>query len=326
MINVELNILPMKSGDCIHLRFGGKSKWYNIVIDSGPAGCTGKFRSLLKQIEKSKEVIDLMCFTHIDDDHIKGAERVFSSGNFNPKIIKEIWINLPLEKNIVEEKNGSYTPLTVKNACKLWYEIKKHNLQCKTHIIQGDKIKIGNAEIQVLLPTEKRLLALKEYWDEEIEKWNKNNKYLLLEGFKEDDSPTNGSSITLLILINDKKFLFAGDAFPKDLETVCKENIDNELFLVKLPHHGSKRNITQEMLETMKCRNFFISTNQTAYRPAQETIKLLSEYGKKCGGIKLYGNYKWTKFQNKWEGMEIIALKEKKNVEGIVIFSEEYGR
>ena len=95
--------------------------------------------------------------------------------------------------------------------------------------------------------------------------------------------------------------------------------------MMKLPHHGSGRNITLQMLEAAKCRCFLISTEQNAYRPARETMELLSKYGKTCGGINVYGNYRWPKFEERLDGMEIVALEDgdnPENVEGIVIFSE----
>lgn len=325
MNEIQLNVLKMKSGDCIHLRFGAEDDWHNIVIDSGPAGCARKFRRLLEHLESQGEGIDLLCFTHIDDDHIKGAERVLSSPTFDTGIIKEIWINLPSEKIKDMEGLGAYKPATVESACGLWCAITKQGLPCKIHVIQGDRIEIGDAEVQVLLPTETRLSGLKQHWDEEMEKLHKEGKYLLLGGWKEDDSPTNGSSITLLISIDDKKLLFAGDAFPGDLESVCQELAEKEIHVMKLPHHGSGRNITLQMLEATKCRHFLISTKQNAYRPAGQTMEILSKYGKAHDGIKVYGNYEWPKFEEGWDGMEIVTLENRddlENVEGIVIFSE----
>lgn len=325
MNEIQMNVLKMKSGDCIHLRFGVEHDWHNIVIDSGPAGCARKFRRLLERIEEQGEKIDLLCFTHIDDDHIKGAERVLSSPTFDTGIIKEIWINLPSEKMTDMEGLETYEPATVESACGLWCAITKQGLPCKTHVIQGDRIKIGDAEVQVLLPTETRLSSLKQYWNVGIEKLHKEGKYLLLGGWKEDDSPTNGSSITLLISIADKRLLFAGDAFPGDLESVCRELAEEEIHVMKLPHHGSGRNITLQMLEASKCRHFLISTEQNMHRPARQAMEILSKYGEFCDGVKVYGNYEWPKFEKKWDGMEIVALEDcndLKNVEGIVMFSE----
>ena len=325
MNEIQLNLLPMKSGDCVHLRFGSGQDWYNIVIDSGPAGCAGKFRGLLEKIEERGEAIDLLCFSHIDDDHIKGAEQVLTAPSFDTGIIKEIWLNEPSEKVMDGGDAGAYKPATVETACGLWRVIRSLGLPCRTSVSRGDGIVLGNAEIKVLLPTESRLACLRRYWEEQIEKLHAKGKYLSLSGWKEDDSPTNGSSITLLISIDDKKLLLAGDAFPEDLEMACREEGAEEIHVMKLPHHGSDRNITIGMLEASKCRHFLISTEQNAYRPAAQAMELLAKYGKACGEIQVYGNYYWPRFSKGLDGAEIIALEDrnkKENVEGIVIWSE----
>ena len=325
MNEIWINLLPMQSGDCIHLRFGRERDWHNIVIDSGPAGCAAKFRRLLTEIKAQGEIIDLLCFTHMDDDHIKGAERVLSSATFDANIVKKIWINLPSEKIKNLGVSGSYTPVTAKSACSLWDAIRGKNLTYKAKVSEGDCLKIGDADIKVLLPTEKRLLELKQYWDEEIEELHSKGKYLALSGWKEDDSPTNGSSITLLISIDDKKLLFAGDAFPEDLKMACKKEVVQKIHVMKLPHHGSERNITMDMIKATKCRHFLISTKETAYRPATQTMELLSKYGGTCGGVKVYGNYTWPRFADGFDNMEIITLQGsnvQEDIEGIIITSE----
>ena len=325
MNEIQLNLLPMKSGDCIHLRFGSGQDWHNIVIDSGPTGCTGKFRSLMEKIERFGEVVDLLCFSHIDDDHIKGAEQVLAAPTFDVGIIQEIWLNIPSDNVVDDGKMGAYEPVTVETASRLCRVIRSWRLSCRMRVCKGDIAMIGDAEVKVLLPTEERLYCLNQYWKKKIEESCAKGKYLSLSGWKEDASPTNGSSITLMISIGDKKLLFAGDAFPGDLEMVCREENVEEIHVMKLPHHGSNKNLTMGMLEASKCRHFLISTEQNACRPATQAMELLAKYGKTRGGICVYGNYYWPRFSGGLDGVEIIALEnrdESENVEGIVIRSE----
>lgn len=89
-----------------------------------------------------------------------------------------------------------------------------------------------------------------------------------------DDSPANGSSITLLAEYGDKGLLLTGDAFAPDLEAALtkiqaergKAGRPLPLGGLKLPHHGSFNNLTKEMLEKVNCRRYLISTDGSVHR------------------------------------------------------------
>lgn len=320
---LELNMLPVEQGDCIHLRFCTDDVWHNIIIDSGPAGTSGVFRHLLEEIRERKEKVDLLCFTHIDDDHIKGAERVFSNPSYDTSIISEIWLNLP--EHIAAQKDvlGKYSPATVRNGLHLWTEINTHKIPCVTHIEAGKKIKIGDMEIEVLLPLKGRL---NDYWAKwEIEA-KKKELYASQSILKTDSNKYNGVSIVLLCSIGKVHILLTGDAFAEDLTEVALKYKDYDLTLVKLPHHGSSANISMEMLEALNCRSFLISTKQSSKRPSPDTIQLLGKYGVKNQTITTYGNYKWPRFQENYEHLKIIALQKYDNaeyIEGVKLYCED---
>ena len=98
-----------------------------------------------------------------------------------------------------------------------------------------------------------------------------------------DDSPTNGSSISIIIRYHGKKFLFPGDAWGKDLAdavAVWQENQENENLkfeAVKLPHHGSKRNCIDFLTQcNFSSRYYLISTNGKRHgHPDPETMAKL---------------------------------------------------
>lgn len=286
----QINILPAGVGDCIHLRFFSKEKWYNIVIDSGPDKET--FQNLLLNIGKNEQV-DLLCFTHIDDDHIKGAELFFSSNKEIGRIVKTIWINIPeFEKDRtipLEPKVPVKT--TIKNAVSLysyirWFE--DHSpLKCKTHIQAGDSIRFGDVEVKAVLPYEDQLNTLNDWWKKGGPQRKKPEKNSTASP---DRSVSNRSSIVLRMDACGWKMLFAGDAHAADLCTMALEQ-KTSFDLVKLPHHGSRSNITPEMLAQLGCRHFIVSADGTHNRPARDTVVLLGEYGAEKGDVTLYNNY-----------------------------------
>jgi len=321
----QINVLPAGVGDCIHLRFFSKGKWYNIVIDSGPKQYAEQFLNLLLRIGKNEEQVDLLCFTHIDDDHIQAAEAVFGSNKDIGKIIKKIWINIPAFEKERTEPLEPRVPekISVKNALKLyryirWFEMNSQ-LVCETRIQAGDSIDFGDVEVNVVLPYTDRLEKLDAWWKKSDPHEKTHEK---ISAVSPDRSETNGSSIVLRIDAHGQKMLFAGDAFAVDLYTMAKaQSVDFDL--VKLPHHGSRSNITLEMLEMMGCRRFIVSADGSRGRPARDAITLLGTYGEIKGDVTLYSNYDLSVIRNV-DHLNPVPLKKKPDLSagGISIRTE----
>ena len=63
---------------------------------------------------------------------------------------------------------------------------------------------------------------------------------------------------------------------------------------MKLPHHGSTRNVTKNIFDEVTCSNFIISTkkNEKYYFPNKETIAKLIRYRERADkAINVYFNY-----------------------------------
>lgn len=317
---VQLNILPVLGGDCIHLRFQSADGWHNVIVDSGPAGATGTFRTLLEQISFHGEYVELLCFSHIDDDHIKGAERVLSSSNFDSSIIRQIWLNIPDSMLAFNLGTSTYRSETVETACQLWNALTTRGIHCETCVTAGKEVIIGDAHILVVLPTLERL---SNYYAE----WKRQAKSLQYHPVtaQQDTSPINGSSITLLCTIGQNRLLLAGDAFSCDLVAVGRQYAGETGFsIVKLPHHGSSANITANMFTELRCHEFIISGRQNRYRPSLDTMRILSNYGATNGGITIYGNYDWPRFSAGVPNVTIIhpTNSQSMTVDKIEVFSD----
>lgn len=301
-LRVQINVLPVAGGDCIHLRFESLDGWHNVIVDSGPARTAGVFRTLLNQIKAHGEYVDLLCFSHIDDDHIKGAERIFTSVSFEPSIIKKVWINVPDDSIPEKTMSGIYSTKTVTVANKLLQAIVNHNIPFETKVIMGYKYSIGDAIIQVVLPTKERLDTYYTKWREQVQK-----PLYRPQASHPDTSPTNGSSIALLCIIREHQILLSGDAFHEDLTEVGNQYASEQGFsMVKLPHHGSDANISEEMIKALKSKEFIISTKQTSQRPGQEAMNLISAYASCTDGVTIYGNYEWPRYNSSVPNVKIV--------------------
>ena len=154
----------------------------------------------------------------------------------------------------------------------------------------------GGLKLTVLGPTPNRLNAFKKTWKEEVlkalekgklkevspglEAYGSNRKPELntiedLRKLAEKDTSTdssyaNGSSIALLLEYDEVKVLLAGDAFGDDIVDGLRAYSHNDkpvpLDAIKLPHHGSKKNITETLVNSIKCDNWLFSTDGTRFK------------------------------------------------------------
>jgi len=216
------------------------------------------------------------------------------------------------------------------------------------------KIEFDDVSINILSPNDEKLDKLKKKWLKELtnKKWNFNItedqlfddafEFMLLmyeelqvdktevslEEIKTiesverliqgkvnlDNSPTNGSSIAICINYKGKNLLFLADGHPD----ILYKNIYNlgikKFDLVKVPHHGSSKNMTIELSEVLKSDKLLISTNGNKHtHPNVEALAKLI-YTNKEIKKEFYFNYE-TK-ASKWIDSE--GIKKSFNLEVIV--------
>jgi beta-lactamase superfamily II metal-dependent hydrolase len=145
-----------------------------------------------------------------------------------------------------------------------------------------DKIPIDNIFLRVIGPTKKNLSNLRKKWD----KWLRDQETRietanLLSAADLDDSIPNLSSIIVLAEGEGKKILLTGDALGRDiikglgqaglLDAEGKVCID----LLKLPHHGSWRNVNDDFFRKVIADQYLISADGTDDNPDIQTLKSL---------------------------------------------------
>lgn len=111
----------------------------------------------------------------------------------------------------------------------------------------------------------------------------------------EDSTPTNGSSIALILKLKEKKLLFLADSHPGLILKSLIEYQPEDVIIfdcIKVSHHGSFNNVSLELLEKIDSEVYVFSTNGNKYNhPDKETIAHIvgrkSEFER-----KLFFNYK----------------------------------
>ena len=83
-----------------------------------------------------------------------------------------------------------------------------------------------------------------------------------------DESPTNKSSISFILEHGKKQYLFLGDAAVDDklLQNIEKiVGYQHQFTVIKLPHHGSRYNITHEFIDRYPAEEYYCLTNSKRY-------------------------------------------------------------
>ena len=288
MENIEIKVYQVKCGDCFYVRYSSDDKKVNIFIDAGFSGTyKTTFKKDIKEILEKGEKIDLFVITHIDQDHISGIKPFLKE--FGIDKVENFWFN-HYDKLIIPEQDIE-TEIGVKDGIILRDHFQMKGREMK-EIIAGDELIIADEiKFKILSPSVEGLKNFKDYWKEEEPKYefkvsskknsdyNKSIEELLLNTFKEDDDIANGSSIAFLLEIGTFKCLFSADAYPSVLyDSLQKLGYTKEkplkLDFLKVPHHGSKRNLSNELLEILDCQNFIFSANgiNRDYLPNKETV------------------------------------------------------
>lgn len=321
---VQVNVLKAGCGDSIHIQYTHEGANKNILIDTGTSamfssGDDGRLRKLIKCLQSKGETIDLLIITHWDDDHIGGVLKWFEKDLKCAKsMIKQIWFNSGTLINkyfkrmeASEDKTKIYcgnnnTRTSTKQGISFEKIILEngmsHNL-IKTDSSSSDINFLDGAKFTILSPTDIQLEKLLQEWKKYINKktsskssdYNKTFEELLSNQFVEDAAIHNGSSIAFVLKIEDKKMLFLGDSHPSVIVGRLQElgySISNKLKidLMKISHHGSKANTSDDLLSMIECNKFIISTSENAKHrlPNKETIARIVKHNENC---KIYFNY-----------------------------------
>ena len=150
-------------------------------------------------------------------------------------------------------------------------------------------IELGNIKFHILGPTQKSLECLKKIWAD----WESQllQAEATIHDFQAmqalDSSITNLSSVMFLMEAEGKRLLFSGDGLGDNIiESLSKrELLDSQgrlhVDILKVPHHGSERNVSEQFFETVTADVYVISANGRDDNPSFLTLKWIIENGQK---------------------------------------------
>lgn len=124
-----------------------------------------------------------------------------------------------------------------------------------------------------------------------------------------DASPSNRASIIMEVEYKGQKLLFTGDAWAEDILAVAG---NKSYDFMKLSHHGSVRNLSEEWCGRIRCQTYMICTDGISH-PDKQTIAKLLKWNDE---ITIYGSTDW------WTGM--LTIEDKLKMEKIHFERGEY--
>lgn len=256
--------------------------------------------------------VELMMVSHIDDDHIVGLLKMMRALSAAPETyrIKRFWHNAfddivprpagapasaasvqgldgpgelasfaasgadPRMKAIVSSVNQGRELRDLLRRLKLSGN-KPFDKSLITAPVASDDV--PGLKLTVVGPLQARLDKLQKAWEKaKLPK----QKQAILQGFT-DTSPHNLSSIVVLVECEGRKILLTGDARGDDIlagleaAKLIAKNGTLPLDVLKVPHHGSDRNVETDFFRRLPAKHYVISADGTHDNPSKATIDMI---------------------------------------------------
>jgi hypothetical protein len=168
-------------------------------------------------------------------------------------------------------------------------------------------VRIGPLSLRVVGPNAENVALLREDWAERVvdlirKKQQKADAAAVIAAYV-DESPYNLSSIVVLATCEGKTMLLTGDGRGDHTLAELKKagllrNGRLEVDLLKLPHHGSSRNVDQDYFDTIQARHYVISADGAHSNPDVKTLEMLSR-SRRDDRFTIYLTYPYREWRDR---------------------------
>lgn len=334
-----IEMLPAKHGDALWVEYGDADRTRRVVIDGGPLHAFPAFQQRFLDLPEGDQRVELLVITHVDTDHIESAIRLLAAERtkwpFRPM---DIWFNgyrHMAPKDDLGGREGEFLSALLRHrAHDEWNKAFNHDAVVVGKGELPVKTLAGGMKLTLLSPDTSKLKKMRQSWKSGVKEWAMEAGNLdrawqslaeetkfhpgaeltlgpadlsakLLEQLKGiDKSAANGSSIAFLAEFGGKSCLFLADAH---MSVVCSSirrllasgSPPLRVDAVKMSHHGSRNNLTQEFLELVDAQHFLFSSNGDKFNhPDQSAVAAVIEGAHRKP--TLWFNYR-TPYTTPWE-------------------------
>jgi hypothetical protein len=333
-----LELLPARHGDAILLAWGAPADRHSMLIDGGPASAYPKVSERLREA-LAEEKLELLVLTHIDADHIEGALLLTNDADLDI-VIEEFWFNGPAQvaPKLSAAQGEMLAALIGARGIPLNSAFDKAAVRVPDGSPPPVHHLPGGLTLTILGPDGSDLAVLRASWlstfgDGRLNfateqdalsalrartRLNPGSTFLsgdpappsitdlLQKTVSKDTSPANRSSIVLLVEYAGITVLLPGDATPAALTAGVRRLLEDrdedrlELTAFKLPHHGSARNVTRELLELLPAEHYLFSSDGGQFgHPDDAGVASCLAYGRPGSALVFnYRNPRTLRWQN----------------------------
>jgi len=289
---VRLTAVHAACGDCLRLDYTDDEQVARrILVDGGLGSAFDKGLGLELGPSEAPTAADVVVVTHVDRDHIEGVIRALERERLTAT---DYWFN-------GRDQIAPHTRSAAQgDALSELIPDDKRN-----RIVEGRALVVGKAgppelalpggaTAVLLSPTPERLEKLLAKWPQPSR--DADPVEALLSAFDEqprrgpgqlgrDTSVSNGSSIAFLFEYASVSILFTGDAWSSVLTESIKKLLAKRLTaklavqLFKLSHHGSRQNVTPELLDLIEPERVLVCTDGSQYNhPDEDALELVRKH------------------------------------------------
>lgn len=331
----HVHLLPAAHGDSLILEYGPAERPKRVLVDGGAEHSYKQLKAWIEKLPAAERRFELLVVTHVDADHIGGVVRLLELDELGVRfdhVLFNGYAHLDADAQPPVDDLEHFGALQGE---RLSTQLLARRIPWN-HAFRGGSVCVredgnlpvidvdGGLRLTVLGPTTDKLAKLEPEWEraceeagihptlalppyvegDEIESMGALDVDALADaGFSEDRAAPNGSSISLLAEYRGKRLLLAADAHPSTLlpaiRRLARRKPRLALTAFKLPHHASKNNVSRELIESVTCANYLVSTNGAQFKhPDREAIARVVKYGDE--NCTLHFNYR-TKFNSMWD-------------------------
>jgi beta-lactamase superfamily II metal-dependent hydrolase len=333
---ITVEVLKGAYGDALWIECVRPGRPWRMIVDGGPPEAAGALAARVDALPRDERVLDVVVVSHIDSDHIGGMLPLLARGDLE---IGDVWFNglsqLPKDEESsmrsVSEGEDLVELLTGVTSGKPlpWNRV----VGGRALMTDGDRTfrelrLMDGPRITLLSPTPRRLRALRRMWDQAMTRLHRGESEEMggatpLEPLADlpavaaaetanDASVPNGSSIAFLLEHRGASCLFCADAFPTVLGGALWALVNARggrpitVDAVKLPHHGSEKNVGRKLLTLVSTKHFLISTSGERFGHPDD-VSLARAVMAGGSGTTLWFNYGPTAKTRRWADPEVGA-------------------
>ena len=297
-MSYEVTIIAVGDADAIVVNYHDGTRWWTAIIDAGNVGDGYKIKGYVKHVENNIYVIDYAFCTHPDKDHKGGFFDLLTDQQVH---ICNFIIRRPDTLMRNDRRKLFYKTGLLEYAAKAVYNhpidptrnlIDEANAysQLKEPVLGND---VPGMPLAVIGPRQQffqdacyeMAINFVELEDESDAENYAEDEYPPEEDAKsvmdevKEESPTNKSSLIILFHPENRRFLLAGDSCSATLKDAVIEYPQLiQGCVLKVPHHGSKHNLTTEVIDLLKPSSAVISAKGSKKHPNRAVVHFLSKY------------------------------------------------